>query len=210
MFESQTRDPRHHVIFSTYGFWLPNDPRGSWSDFVGAWELFRNAGPATKVTSTRSFAHDPHDRVKRLEAKQRLKRAPVRFTDAQRRALASGFERAVRESVYTVYALAVLRDHVHIVLAFHERSLAQIIGHLKSRATMELRAANIHPFERDAGGLSEVPTCWGGPGWKVFIDNPAQVRTAIRYVNENPGKEGLPEQQWGFVKPLPEWISRHR
>jgi hypothetical protein len=37
-----------HVIFSTYGFWLPNDPRGSWSDFVGAWELFR-FGPATKT-----------------------------------------------------------------------------------------------------------------------------------------------------------------
>ena len=30
-----------HVIITTYGFWLPNDPRGSWSDFVGAWELLR-------------------------------------------------------------------------------------------------------------------------------------------------------------------------
>ena len=37
-----------HVIFSAYGFWLPNDPRGSWSDFVGSWELQR-FGPATKV-----------------------------------------------------------------------------------------------------------------------------------------------------------------
>jgi len=23
----------YHAIFSTYGFWLPNDPRGSWSEF---------------------------------------------------------------------------------------------------------------------------------------------------------------------------------
>ena len=30
-----------HVIITAYGFWLPNDPRGSWSDFVGAWELLR-------------------------------------------------------------------------------------------------------------------------------------------------------------------------
>ena len=29
----------YHLIISAYGFWLPNDPRGSWSDFVGAWEL---------------------------------------------------------------------------------------------------------------------------------------------------------------------------
>ena len=26
-----------HVVFGAYGFWLPNDPRGSWSDFVGSW-----------------------------------------------------------------------------------------------------------------------------------------------------------------------------
>jgi len=35
----------YHAIFTAYGFWLPNDPRGSWSDFVGSWELFR-FGPA--------------------------------------------------------------------------------------------------------------------------------------------------------------------
>lgn len=26
----------YHLIISGYGFWLPNDPRGSWSEFVGA------------------------------------------------------------------------------------------------------------------------------------------------------------------------------
>jgi len=26
----------YHVIFGMYGFWLPNDPRGSWSDYVGS------------------------------------------------------------------------------------------------------------------------------------------------------------------------------
>ena len=29
----------YHVIWGTHGFWLPNDPRGAWSDFVYAWEL---------------------------------------------------------------------------------------------------------------------------------------------------------------------------
>ena len=49
-----------HLIISAYGFWLPNDPRGSWSDFVAAWEL-RKFGPATKVNGRHSYAHDPHD-----------------------------------------------------------------------------------------------------------------------------------------------------
>jgi len=26
----------YHVIFGMYGFWLPNDPSGSWSEFVGS------------------------------------------------------------------------------------------------------------------------------------------------------------------------------
>src|SRR5438552_2353693 len=38
----------YHVIFGTYWFWLPNDPRGSWSNFVASWELAR-FGAATKV-----------------------------------------------------------------------------------------------------------------------------------------------------------------
>jgi hypothetical protein len=57
-----------HVIFGVYGFWLPNDPRGSWSDFVGSWELFRY-GRASKTTETRSLAGRPHDRSQRLAAK---------------------------------------------------------------------------------------------------------------------------------------------
>ena len=42
-----------HVIFTAYGFWLPNDPRGSWSDFVASWELLK-FGRATKVTTRAS------------------------------------------------------------------------------------------------------------------------------------------------------------
>jgi hypothetical protein len=35
----------YHLIISAYGFWLPSDPRGSWSEFVGAWELLKFGGP---------------------------------------------------------------------------------------------------------------------------------------------------------------------
>jgi hypothetical protein len=40
----------YHVIFGAYGFWLPNDPRGSWSEFVGSWELFRFGAATTTDT----------------------------------------------------------------------------------------------------------------------------------------------------------------
>jgi hypothetical protein len=44
----------YHVIFTTYGFWLPNDPRGSGSRFVGSRALFQHGG-ATRVTTRRWY-----------------------------------------------------------------------------------------------------------------------------------------------------------
>src|SRR5438270_709844 len=105
----------YHVIFSVYGFWLPNDPRGSWSDFVGSWDLFRY-GPATKTTERRSLAYRAHDRAARLAAKGALKYPAVEFTGLQARAVARGFAAYVARAGLPVWACAILPDHVHLVV----------------------------------------------------------------------------------------------
>ena len=76
----------YHTVFTAYGFWLPNDPRGSWSDFVRSWELHR-FGPATKVTTRASVAGVDHDRTSRRQAKRALKHEPVVLTGIQARAI---------------------------------------------------------------------------------------------------------------------------
>jgi REP element-mobilizing transposase RayT len=183
----------YHVIFSTYGFWLPNDPRGSWSDFVGTWELVR-FGKASKVTTTRSVAATDHDHRLRLEAKTALEHPPVAFTGAQALAVGRGFARAVKESGYTVHACTILPEHVHMVIGHSPRLVGRIVGHLKGRATQHLAAAGLWP---DA----ERPV-WGRKAWKVFLDSPERVAGAIAYIEANPEKEGKPRQQWSFVKPF--------
>ena len=50
-----------HLVWGCYGFWLPNDPRGSWSTYVGSRAIFDAAGKATTVGGTRSYAKDRHD-----------------------------------------------------------------------------------------------------------------------------------------------------
>src|SRR4051794_13151081 len=72
-----------HCIISAYGFWLPNEPRGSWSDFVRSLGLYP-FGPATKVTTHRSVAHRPYDRDLKHQMQRVLKYAPVRFTGEPR------------------------------------------------------------------------------------------------------------------------------
>jgi REP element-mobilizing transposase RayT len=190
----------YHIIFSTYGFWLPNDPRGSWSDFVGSWELFRH-GAATKTTERRSLAQDAHDRAKRLAAKRALKYPPVQFTGVRARAVARGFAKYLRRLGITVWACAILPDHVHLVVGRLPMTVEQLVIQLKGAATRQLEAEGIHPLAAYKEPGKRVPQCWVRGEWKVFLD-PEDLPRAIRYVENNPLKEGKKRQSWSFVTPF--------
>lgn len=189
----------YHLIITTYGFWLPNDPRGAWSDFVGGWELFRY-GPATKTDSRRSVARESHDWRKRREAKSALKHPAVSFTGEQALAAVKGFAAAAEEHALTIWACAILPEHVHFVIARHADKIEWIGKRLKIAATKSLRAAGLHPFESDADEANQVPSAWAKGRWKVFLNTAADILRAIRYVELNPEKEGKRRQQWRFVQ----------
>jgi REP element-mobilizing transposase RayT len=189
----------YHVIMSFYGFWLPNDPRGSWSDFVASWDLFRY-GPATKVDTHESVAHAPHDRAARLKAKQSLRYPPVLLTGLQARAVARGFAIACDDSSYVILACAILPDHVHLVIERNDRPIAQIVSHLKGRATQELKREDLHPFDFVKLKDGSFPSPWAQKYWKVFVDTEEYVKRAVDYVECNPEKEGKKKQKWSFVR----------
>jgi REP element-mobilizing transposase RayT len=189
-----------HIIFTAYGFWLPNDPRGSWSDFVRQWELLL-FGPATKTTERRSLAHDDHDRKERLDAKNALTYDPVVFSGEQALCISRGFAKAISESRYTVYACSIMPEHVHAVVARHDNPAERIIGHFKARATQALEAAGLHPFVQYRDSKGRFPSVWAHRGWKVFLDSDEDIARAVRYVEENPLKQGLRAQKWSFVTP---------
>jgi REP element-mobilizing transposase RayT len=187
-----------HAIFSTYGFWLPNDPRGSWSSFVASWELFKY-GTATKVSVRHSIAQRPHDVQLRRAAKSALTYPPVRFSGMQARAVARGFAMAVRDVKFGIYACSILPDHVHLVIGRHARSARSIVAHLKSMAAKRLRMEGLHPFQAEVELEEQLPSVWVRRCWTVFLNSPADVRRAIRYVENNPLKDGKRKQVWSFV-----------
>ena len=190
----------YHVIYSMYGFWLPSDPRGSWSDFVGSWDLYRY-GPATKVDDYRSYAHDPHDRKKRLEAKSGLEYPPVVRTGEQALTVAKGFAKVARANGYHVYACTILPGHGRLVLGRHHYSVEQVVRLLKQGAGKQLEADGRHPFDELVGRRGAVPSAFGAKCWHCFIDNDDYARSAIRYVERNAEKEGKRRQRWSFVVP---------
>jgi hypothetical protein len=186
------------LLITAYGFWLPNHPRGSWSDFVGSWEL-RKFGQATKTNEKRSLAHDPHDVSLRYAAKRALKYPPVRFDEIQRRLIGEGFGQAIAEGKYRVHALCIGHDHAHAVVGRHQRTIERIATHMKSKATMALSRAGSHSLAAYRMNDGSIPIPWSEGIWSVFIDDLEQLRAAIAYVQRHPMKEGLEAQEFPFI-----------
>jgi len=190
----------YHLILSCYGFWLPNDPRGSWSDYVRNPTL-QPFGNATQVHTHRSVAHRPHNHQLRLDAKHSLQFPPVQFTGQQARSVAVGFALRAARSHYRILACAIMPDHAHMVIAQHPTRIELISNQLKGAATRQLTRDNLHPLANFADKHGKTPSPWAVGQWKVFIQSERQLHHTIRYVQQNPINAGLKPQNWKFVQP---------
>jgi hypothetical protein len=148
----------YHVILPNYGFWLPNDPRGSWSEFVRSWEIFLAAGPATKTNTRRSVAGASHDSRRRQEAKSRRVREPVVFTGKQAQAIGAGFARFAPRSRCPILACAIMPRHTHLVLGRPPYVVEHAANLLKGAATTELSHRGLRPFANDPYAGGRLPT----------------------------------------------------
>src|SRR5262245_40836741 len=126
----------YHVVWGAYGFWLPNDPRGSWSDYVASWELAKFGRATKSLDRRRVSASNWH--AWRAAATSALKFPVVQFTGVQARAVRRGFANAVRKSGLTIWACSILPEHVHLVIARHTYRVEQICNLIKGEATKEL------------------------------------------------------------------------
>ena len=190
-----------HLIFTTYGFWLPNDPRGSGSARVRTWHVYDAGGAATKVATRQSVASRPHDVQSRLAAKSELKYPPVRLSGEQARAVARGIAAICPKVELVIHACAILPDHVHAVAARHAYGGDQLIECLKRAGTRGMNAEGLHPLRAFPRSNGRLPVPWGAHGWKVHLNTPEEMRSRIRYVEENPVRAGLRPQRWSFVVP---------
>jgi REP element-mobilizing transposase RayT len=188
----------YHVIWGAYGFWLPNDPRGSWSDFVYSWELAR-FGRATKSLDRVDIEPLEYG-LWRAEARRSLKYPPVTLNGYQALAVAEGFARFAQKNRLMVWACSILPEHVHLVLGRHRYKIEQAANLLKGEATRRLLETNLHPMKQfQISEQRRLPSLWGESQWKVYLDSEEAIENAIRYVEENPERERKRRQRWSFV-----------
>lgn len=129
-------------------------------------------------------------------AAQRLKHEMIEFGKAQISVIAEAFGLAMAELRYTCYACAIMPDHVHVRIRKHRDAAEEMIFNLQEAGRLRLRTSGLCPADHPV---------WGGPGWKVFLDHPDEVRRTIGSVDDNPLKLRRPKQVWDFVVPYDGW-----
>jgi REP element-mobilizing transposase RayT len=185
----------YHLIWTAYGWWLPNDPRGSSSHEIRSAEIAdlgelhhgrKRIQPAGRVV--REFYDAAQDKIK-----HELRT----FDDRELAAVAEAFGEVIRLRAYTCYACAMMPDHVHLLIRKHRDAAETMIDALQQASCYA-----VHDCKRRA---IDHPV-WGGPGWKVFLETVDDMRRVVRYIENNPVKAGRPRQYWEFVQPYDDWL----
>jgi REP element-mobilizing transposase RayT len=184
----------YHMVWTAYGTWLPNDPRGSGSNEVASPELAVLGELHFGRKSVQPPFHEVRDFYERAEPL--LKFDVLRFDRQQIEHIAAAFGETIAERRYTCYAVAILPDHTHVVIRKHRDRAEEMIGRLQNASRLRLSSARAAPANHPV---------WTSGGWKSFLDSPAAVSAAVRYVEKNPQKAGLGAQKWSFVQPYDGW-----
>ncbi len=189
----------YHLIWTNYGTWLANDPRGSGSDAVYTPALAKLGDVhfgRKKLQPARSKVRAFYEKAESL-----LQFPAVRFDAAQRSEIGNSFAEIIRNHNYTCDACAIMADHVHLVIRKHCDQAEDMIDQFQDESRAALLNCGLMPPDHPV---------WTKGGWKVFLDTPDEVRSRVRYVENNPLKEGLPRQCWPFVVTYDNWPFHKR
>lgn len=185
----------HHLIWSAYGWWLANDPRGSNSVEIRV-EKLSSLGPLhpgrRRVQPTGKVIADFYE-----EASDLLKHPLLTFALEDLPMLAAAFKKVIEENGYICHECAIMPEHVHLLVRRHRDHAETMIEKFQT----ESRSAAI-----EAGLRSVTHPVWGGKGWKVFLNTREDFWRTIDYIRKNPLKIGWPAQTWDFVVQYDGWL----
>ena len=126
----------YHLIWTAYGWWLPNDPRGSSSHEIRV-ERFATLG---KLHQGRKAIQPSSAEIRRFYATAHdlLVHEPKTFTDPEIRLLGGLFEQVILERGYTCYACAIMPEHVHLLIRRHRDRAETMIAQFQQTSRHRL------------------------------------------------------------------------
>src|SRR4030042_5165345 len=108
----------YHLIWTAYGCWLPNDPRGTTrrtvaSDIIAELGELHYGRRRIQPTAKKLQAF-------RRQAKEVLKFPVTTFGRREVDAIGDVFWGVIRAHQYTRYACVIMPDHVHLLIRKHK------------------------------------------------------------------------------------------
>jgi REP element-mobilizing transposase RayT len=185
----------YHLIWTAYGWWLPNDPRGSSSHEIRV-EQIASLG---ELHHGRKLEQPLPRELREFyeEAQRVLEHDLLTFDEQDRLVIAASLAIIIQQRGYTCYACAVMPDHVHALIRRHNDWAEQMIDAFQDASREALKGVCRRPLPHPV---------WGGKGWTVYQNTRQQMERTIRYIEQNPIKAHLPPQRWGFVRPYDGWL----
>jgi len=127
----------YHVIFTTYGTWLPNDPRGSYSTEIYKQEL-------KCIAAIRYGRQNPQPCRQTLRkfwtvTKPRLAGPPFFIDENTRSIVADSFAKVVDRLNLHIGACAIMSDHVHVLVLRSKYKIEYVVNQLKGAATAAMK-----------------------------------------------------------------------
>jgi REP element-mobilizing transposase RayT len=157
------------LTWTTYGTWLPGDPRG----FVTP---IRDDAGKQVIHNEYGTPCDADVAPLRNYAQSILRQAPVWLTAEQANVVAVQLRETAAHRAWGLLALAVMANHVHVVLEAPENIPSQkILGDLKAYATRALDRAF---------GTTPKRIWWTERGSKRLKPTPEAAAAAVRYVRD--------------------------
>ncbi len=184
----------YHLIWTVYGWWLPNDPRGSTSHEIRAASI----ASLGELHFGRKRIQPAGREIRKFRelAQQVLKHPLLEFSAAEIATVGIAFAEAICKHNYTSYACAILPDHVHLVIRKHRDQAETMIERLQDASRSAVLQRGLRSTDHPV---------WGGPGWKVFLDSREDIERTITYVQKNL-RGAQAGQSWPFVKPYDGWL----
>jgi hypothetical protein len=180
----------YHLVWSAYGWWLPNDPRGSGSRAirVEALHQFGDIHYGRKVvqpssTELREFF---------AQSKDHLKFKPRIFTANEVQIIAQTFAKAIADKRWVCHACAIMPEHVHVLMGRRLDTAETMVETFQQQS----RAALI-----DAGCFPPMHAVWTAGRRVIYKSSPPAMASCVEYIENNPREIGLPEQRWDYVTP---------
>jgi len=171
-----------HLIWTTYGTWLPGDRRGHWSPLFDLYGSIREQGGKLNIPDSETVAR----------VSSQMTEPPKWLTPEEIAVVADELGKLVTPPNPPAWAATIEANHVHLLVGPMTENISRYTGRLKGRTSSEIGALPTN---------SDRERVWTSGYWKVFLFDEIAVQAVKRYIDAHNTRRGLPAKPYPWITP---------